>query len=350
MYYALAPLSAIYALVTDIRNWMFDRGWLQERHYPIPVLCIGNLAVGGTGKTPHCEWLVSRLLEHGKRVAILSRGYGRKTKGFREASPGCRAEEIGDEPLQMYIHFEEKVIVAVSESRRMGIEGLLQMHPDLDVIVLDDAFQHRYVHPSFRILLTEFSTPYYNDWVLPAGRLRERRRGAQRADIIIVTKCPDVISSDLKKAIIGRIAPKDHQHIFFSKMEYAPIPELTPHLDDEHPQLGTVPVVHPPVALLAGIAHPEPFLRHFEEEGYDIRHTLFYPDHHNFTPQDMAKINAMADDVEYIITTAKDCARLRSLPLNTSTLKKIKVQHISVHVLDDEETLYQTLKPYVDTH
>lgn len=337
MIHPLAPLSALYSAVTDVRNWMFDRGWLEEKEYGIPIVCIGNLAVGGTGKTPHTEWIVGHLLEEQKRVAILSRGYGRKTKGYHEATPESRAEEIGDEPLQMYHRFGGKAIVAVCEKRHEGVEHLLAEHPALDVIVLDDAFQHRYVRPRMRILLTEYGAPYFSDHVLPAGRLRERAKGAERADIIIVTKCPESLSEEQRQHVVERLKPQAHQQVFFSKMEYAPLPEL-----DSHPSAR--------IALLAGIAHPEPLQKHFEEKSYDIRRTLFYPDHHNFSAKDISNINAAADKVDLIITTAKDYARLRSLPLQASALAKIIVQHISVNVLGDETALYKTIKSYVDTH
>lgn len=344
MIHPLAPLSALYSAVTDVRNWMFDRGWLEEKEYGIPIVCIGNLAVGGTGKTPHTEWIVGHLLEEQKRVAILSRGYGRKTNGYHEATPESRAEEIGDEPLQMYHRFGGKAIVAVCEKRREGVEHLLAQHPDLDVIVLDDAFQHRYVRPRVRILLTEYGAPFYDDNVLPAGRLRERRQGAARADIFIVTKCPEELSEEQKKTVIDKIAPNAHQHVFFTKMTYAALPELEAH----HAKTNGPHDIR--IALLAGIAHPEPFLKHFEEKSYDIRRTLFYPDHHNFSAKDISNINAAADKVDLIITTAKDYARLRSLPLRASALNKIIVQHISVNVLGDETALYKTIKSYVDTH
>lgn len=354
----LAPLSLLYRAVTDVRNWMFDHGWLEERRYDIPVVCIGNLAVGGTGKTPHCEWLVGHLLEEGRRVAILSRGYGRKTRGFMEATAESRADEVGDEPLQLFWHFATKeqaqtakgkgyrsrVIVAVCEERRRGIERLLAAHPDLDVIVLDDAFQHRYVRPSRRLLLTDYSRLYTTDHVMPWGRLRESQKGAARADIIIVTKCPADLSAEERQHIVATLRPEAHQQVFFSTMNYVPIPEL-----EANP--------HARIALLAGIAHPEPFKAHFEgkeenaetqkikedQQGSNVCATLFFADHHNFSASDIARIEATAREVDYIITTAKDYARLQSLALSQATIQQILVQHISVSVLDDEKALLQAL-------
>lgn len=326
----LAPLSLLYRVVTDIRNWMFDHGWLKERRYDIPIICIGNLVVGGTGKTPHCEWLVGYLLKQGKRVAILSRGYGRKTRGFVEATGESHADNIGDEPLQLYLQFEGRAIVAVCEDRCHGIERLLTTHSDIDIIVLDDAFQHRYVHPSCRLLLTDYSRLYITDHLMPWGRLRESRRGAERADAIIVTKCPADLSAEEQQNIAATLKPGECQQVFFTTMEYASLPEL-----QANPQAR--------IALLAGIAHPEPFRRHFEDEGYYVCASLFYADHHNFTTTDITRIEATAAKVDYIITTAKDHARLQSLNLSQATSRKILVQHISVSVLNDETTLLKSI-------
>lgn len=331
----LTPLSWPYAAVMDVRNWMFTHGWLRERSFEVPTICIGNLAVGGTGKTPHAEWLVQHLLDEGHRVATLSRGYGRKSRGYHEASTTSTATEVGDEPLQMYRSFEGKVPVSVCEDRCRGIQLLTKQHPDVDVIVLDDAFQHRYVRPKVRILLSEFNAPYFQDRVLPAGRLREPRRGANRADIIIITKCPDTLTSEQQRDFVTQIAPQAHQHVFFSKMEYARLPEL-----EARPGAA--------IALLAGIAHPEPFKAHFEQTRHNVVRSLFYPDHHNFTSSEIKSINALADEADYIITTAKDFARLRSLPLSPTTLEKIKVQHIIVRILEGEEnTLYSIIKSLI---
>lgn len=326
----LAPISWIYSLVMDVRNWMFTHGWLHEREFRVTIICVGNLAVGGTGKTPHCVWLVESMLQQGKRAAILSRGYGRKTSGFLEATASSTAEMIGDEPLQMFLHFGCSVVVAVCEDRCKGIETLLEKHPDIDVIVLDDAFQHRYVRPSRRILLTDYNRLYSKDHVIPWGRLRESRKGAERADVIIVSKCPSNLSEEEMQAIREQLKPNELQKLYFTRMKYASMPELET-------------TSSPRVALLAGIAHPEPFKAHFEAKNCPIVHTLFFSDHHNFSKKDVARIEDVASDVDYIVTTAKDYARLLGLPFQKEVLNKIKVQHISVSVLNEEETLLQSL-------
>lgn len=316
----LSPLAWIYATIMDIRNRMFDRGWLKERAFEVPIVSIGNLAVGGTGKTPHTEWIVERLIESGKSVAILSRGYGRRTKGYIVATPHATANDIGDEPLQMYQRFEGQVVVAVCEDRCRGIENLMQTHSELQVIVLDDAYQHRYVKPAYSVLLTDYSRTYDNDEVMPAGRLRERKGGARRADAIIVTKCPPALTRHEAEAIKARLAPLPHQQVFFTTVRYQPLsPARLP--------AGSS------IALLAGIANPEPLRQHLVSEGYRVVSTLLFRDHHNFTATDLRKIDELAAGVDAIVTTAKDSARLQHAPLEQTTLHKILVQDISVEVL-----------------
>lgn len=332
----LAPFSWLYASVMDIRNWMFNHGWLREKVFAIPTICIGNLAVGGTGKTPHAEWLVERLVEDGLRVATLSRGYGRRTKGFVEATSSTTAQEIGDEPLQMLLHFGDKVVVSVCENRCAGITELQERHPELDVIVLDDAYQHRYVNPSVRVLLTDYSRPYYDDHVLPWGRLRERPSGAARADIIIVTKCPSTLSDDERLNICKLIAPLPHQKVYFTSTRYAPLLVDT---SDGY------------IAVVAGIANPGPLIDHLAAEGYTISDKLIFGDHHNFSDADLHRIEKAAESSSYVVTTAKDYARLRSLPLSPKAKSKLIVQDISVHVLNDEDnSLYEHIKHLYADH
>lgn len=323
---ALRGLGAVYAFATDVRNWMFDHGWLRERSFDVPTICVGNLAVGGTGKTPHCEWLVQHLLDDGRCVAILSRGYGRKTRGYLEGTPASRAEDIGDEPLQMLQRFGDRVHVAVCEDRCRGIEQLTERHPQIDVIVMDDAFQHRYVRPTSRILLTAYNRLYDSDHVMPAGRLRERAQGAQRADIIIVTKCPSALSAAQRNAIMQRLAPIPHQQVFFTSIAYA---DSVPSAD---------------VLLITGIAHPEPLVEHLTAHGTTVSRHLAYRDHHAFTAVDVNRIEEAAQQAEHIITTAKDFQRMRDLPLSAETRRKITIQDIHVSVLDnDDERLYRAI-------
>lgn len=311
----------ILTLIMAVRNWMFDHRWLRERQFHVPVICIGNLAVGGTGKTPHTEWIAHRLHQEGRRVAILSRGYGRKTKGFVEATPASCATEIGDEPLQMYQRYAGRIPVCVCEDRCKGIEQIVRQHPDIETIILDDAYQHRYVRPSRRLLLTDYSRLYTSDRVMPWGRLREHPNGARRADVIIVTKCPATLSPAAQEAIVAKLRPEAHQQVIFTKMDYEelPIPQ------QERAESRCI--------VIAAIAHPEPLLNHLAAHGINVANTLLYRDHHNFTPRDIQSIEAAAARADYIITTAKDYARLSSIELSAATMKKIIVQQIHVEPL-----------------
>lgn len=343
----LAIVSALYTLVTDVRNWMFDHGWLHEVEYDIPVINVGNLAVGGTGKTPHTEWIARQLMAEGKRIAILSRGYRRKTRGYREADRNSTAADIGDEPLQMYLHLghalepEEQScsaalpVIAVCEDRRKGIAALRNANPHLDAVLLDDAFQHRYVKPRLNILLTDYARLYADDHVMPWGRLREHRRGARRADAIVVTKCPPALTDEARQSIIDRLRPTRLQPVFFSAIDYAPLPAMA--ADDD-------------VLLLTGIDHPQPIVEHLQAKGLRIVRHLNYPDHHRFSPSDISDIEQAAEQVQHIITTAKDNARLKDTALSQSTRSKIIVQEIVPRILFGQgNTLLQKIFSYVDT-
>lgn len=308
----------ILSTIMAVRNWMFDHGWLKERKFDVPIVCIGNLAVGGTGKTPHTEWIVDGLLKEGRRVVILSRGYGRRTKGFVEAFPSSQATEIGDEPLQMYTRYAGRVPVCVCENRCKGIEQILTLHPDTETVVLDDAFQHRYVRPSRRLLLTDYSRLYTNDRVMPWGRLRESADGAKRADVIVVTKCPAALTQEEQEAIARRLNPAPHQRIVFTTMVYEKLP------------IPLAKRAYCRCIVIAAIAHPEPLLKHLADEGLKVERTLTFRDHHNFTSRDIQSIEAAAAQVDYIITTAKDFARLRGTELPSAIIQKIVIQRIHV--------------------
>ena len=188
--FLLYPFSLLYGLITDFRNVLFDKGFKSQTGFDIPIINVGNLTVGGTGKSPQIEYLI-RLLADTYQVASLSRGYGRKTKGYILADEHANAEQIGDEPMQFFQKFGSKISVVVSEKRVEGVQQLLQEKPTTELILLDDAYQHRYITPSFNILLMDYHRPFYEDLTFPAGRLRERRRGANRADCIVVSKCPE---------------------------------------------------------------------------------------------------------------------------------------------------------------
>lgn len=220
IYHGLLPLACLYRLGVSIRNWMFDRGILHSQSFPLPVICVGNISVGGTGKTPHTEYLI-RLLQNEFQVAVLSRGYKRKSKGFVLATPETDADQIGDEPYQMAHKFPD-IYVAVDRDRCHGINQLTDGHtaPGIKVIVLDDAFQHRYVKAGLTILLIDYNRPIHLDRMLPAGRLREPESGKKRADIIIVSKCPAQMSEAEQQALRYDIAPLPCQQLYFTTLAY----------------------------------------------------------------------------------------------------------------------------------
>ena len=215
----LFPFVPIYFLVTWFRNLAYDKGWFKSVSYDFPVICVGNLSAGGTGKTPMVEYLI-RLLKDETNLATLSRGYGRKTKGFLLAENNITATELGDEPFQFYHKFKDEITVAVDEDRQHGIAALRTLKSKPEVVILDDAFQHRKVKAGYNILLTTYANLYVDDFVLPTGNLREPKKGAKRANIIVVTKCPELLSQEEKEAIVLKLKPKVYQHVFFSHIGY----------------------------------------------------------------------------------------------------------------------------------
>ena len=245
MRYIFFPIVPIYYGITWLRNKLFDFGILESTSYNFPVICVGNLSVGGTGKTPMIEYLI-RLVKDKKKVATLSRGYKRKSEGFQIGENGVTSAVLGDEPFQFYSKYSDKITVAVDANRREGIEKLLELNPKLEVILLDDAYQHRAVKAGFNILLTTYADIYTTDIVLPTGNLREPKSGAKRADIIIVTKCPEALSEMEKTKIVKDISPKSNQKVFFSAIKYA---EFVVSKSEEIPLVNV-----PKFTLITGIA------------------------------------------------------------------------------------------------
>lgn len=308
---SLVPMSWAYGLGTGLRNAFYDKEWLQSKRYPLPVICVGNLAVGGTGKTPHTEYIVRLLQEQGLQVATLSRGYGRKTKGFLIANRQHTAQEIGDEPWQLK-HNLQKVTVAVDEDRCHGIERLMQEeHPRIEAVILDDAYQHRSVKAGLYILLTDYHRLYTEDMLLPAGRLRESKRGAERAHLVVVTKCPSDMSESDFEDIKSRLNLLPHQQLFFSTIAYyTPTPvfkqaKALPSETDESLHLLAV----------TGIAHPEPMTEYLRQLTPHVE-LMSFPDHHDFSKHDLDNIARCFERIEgdrRIITTQKDAARLQGM-------------------------------------
>lgn len=318
----LLPASKIYGAITYMRNKFFDWNLLKQTEFDVPVIVVGNLSVGGTGKTPHVEFLASHL-RNSYRVAVLSRGYKRHTRGFIVADRNSTPREIGDEAFQIYRKFKGEVTVAVCEKRVDGINELLRVDPDINLIILDDAFQHRYVKPKMSVLITEYNRPVFNDKMLPYGRLRESLRGINRADIVVATKCPQNI-----KAIDYSIYAKSldlfpYQGLFFSTFEYKQLQPLFPDRVKSMPYLEFLSE-EDSVLAVAGIGNPRPFIKQIKSYRPKVRVNIF-SDHHNFTRKDIELIKqrftSMKGREKYIITTEKDAVRLSCNPYFPHELK-----------------------------
>ncbi|MBK8599803.1 MAG: tetraacyldisaccharide 4'-kinase [Flavobacterium sp.] len=327
----LFPLAILYGWITQFRNFLYDKGILKSYAFDIPVIAVGNLSVGGTGKTPQIEYLV-RLLSTDNMVATLSRGYKRKSKGFILANEISTAASLGDEPYQMHLKFPN-IQVAVDADRKNGIEQLLSKENKPEIIVLDDAFQHRRVRAGFYILLTTFEELYVDDCLLPTGNLRESKSGAHRADVIIVTKCPPTISESEMQVVKDKL--NIDKPIFFSTISY----------DDSVYSLESSLKVHElqsiPKLLIAGIAKPKPFFAYLQNEGDEI---MEFPDHHHFSESDIDTIRKSAGN-KRVITTEKDFVRLKEhLPSSQLFYLPIKTKLVA-----DGDQLDQIILNYVGT-
>ncbi|MDH8702081.1 tetraacyldisaccharide 4'-kinase [Dysgonomonadaceae bacterium PH5-43] len=314
IYDSLLPLSWLYEIGVSFRNQLFDWGILSSEEFPIPVISIGNLSVGGTGKTPHTEYIVNLLINRYK-VAVLSRGYKRKTKGFLIANELSTAKTIGDESFQIHKKFPS-IIVAVDSNRRRGIKKLLEL-PETEkpeVIILDDAFQHRYVKPSLSILLTDFNRPFYEDKLLPSGLLREPRYGSSRADIVICTKCPNSLKPIDYRLVSNNMGLYPYQDLFFSSFKYRSLhPVFEQNTNIKKECLEYLAKNDFSFLVVTGIAKPEILMEHLEQYSKDTK-LLDYPDHHQFSNKDIKHIIKTFEDItndkKIIVTTEKDAARL----------------------------------------
>lgn len=322
---------------------MYDTGFFSSVRFSVPVIAIGNLSTGGTGKTPHVEYLI-RLLQYRYQVATMSRGYKRRTQGFILAGEDSNALRIGDEPMQYHLKFPD-LAVSVAEERMTGIPALLQRRPDVDVILLDDAYQHRSVKAGLNILITDYSRPFYSDHILPFGSLRESKSAAKRAQVIIVSKCPATLSEAEAAGMVAKIAPRDGQKVFFTGLQY-----MHPYSFFTGEPIGLSSVN---ALLVCGIARPEPLLSFLSGVAKGV-HTLSYKDHHYFVSADLEEIKTTYDKWEVenkvIVTTEKDAARLM---LHKEKLAEwgiqIVVLPIAVNVLFGKgDELDQIILGYVD--
>ncbi len=325
-YILLKPISWVYAAVVAVRNAMFERGFLKQHEFDIPVITVGNISVGGSGKTPHTEYIINHLAED-YHIGMLSRGYKRRTKGFVLATENSHVEDIGDEPYQIYKKFRKRdVTVAVCEMRVVGIEKMREIDPKIDLIVLDDAFQHRYVKPRLSVVLMEYSRPAYNDSMLPFGRLREPISALNRADIIVVTKCPDAMNPIQRRIIAENLNLFPYQKLLFSRYKYLAPVELFRGAVDRAERLDMDMLTETDTVLaVTGVANPRPFIRQLRNYKAKVKIRRF-GDHHNFTHTDMQsieeKFNAMKGKNKFIITTEKDAMRLMNNPYFPHHLRK----------------------------
>ncbi len=334
----LLPFSALYGLVVFVRNVLFDTGILESKTFDVPIICIGNLSVGGTGKTPHCEYLFNYLLQS-YQTALLSRGYKRKTKGVLIASSNHSASDIGDEPKQMANKFPS-LQVAVAEKRALGIQALLSASQKPDVIVMDDAFQHRYVKPGFAVVLIDYNRPVWNDFFLPAGNLREPISSLNRANCVIITKCPANLSEDKATQIKERLKLSKDQSLYFTTLNYGKLyPLISENSITENLQDYTI-------IALSGIASPQPFLNQVQSLSNNTI-PISFKDHRDFNKNEIHKISKVWKSIDnprkIIITTEKDAVKLKELEqFAAQWVKQTFVQPLEIKFLFGQQNNFNT--------
>ena len=298
----LFPFAILYNWITRFRNHLYNIGYSPSFEFEVNTINIGNLSVGGTGKSPLVNFLIEMLLPK-HQVATLSRGYGRKSRGFRVATSADQSSEVGDEPYLFFKRYGEQVTVAVSEDRAYAIPAILFEKPEVDIILLDDAYQHRSVKPGLNILLTRYDRPFYQDQVLPSGRLRESRSGASRADLIVVTKCPDDLSIGIQESMQLKIARYSAAPVFFTKVAYQP-----------KVAFGKVNDAVATYVVVSGLAHNEDFIRYCEAH-FEIQKIFRFPDHHNYAEKDINRIVGTLSGGVGLLTTEKDWVKLEKFTL-----------------------------------
>lgn len=338
----LLPLNIIYSTVIGIRNFLFNIGILKSKRFNVPIICVGNITVGGTGKTPHTELIIAELRKKFK-VACLSRGYKRKTSGFILANEHSTAKEIGDEPMQIKNKFPD-IIIACDGNRVRGIEKLLALPEPPQVIILDDAFQHRYVQPDKNIVLVDYNRPVHLDSLLPTGRLRENTNALKRADYIIVTKCPKDILPIERRILLNHLKIKPYQQLFFTSMKYGNIHKLSSKAKDAHPDQECA------ILCITGISQPQPYVEYLKGFTSNITEQ-HYADHHNFNTKDIQQIEesfqSLKGKEKYIFTTEKDAVRLKSCDLPKELKRRIYYIPIVPVFIQKESLLLHELSEYV---
>lgn len=323
----LFPFAILYDLITRFRNHLYNIGIKKSFEFEVNVIAVGNLSVGGTGKTPMVDYLIQYFVNKGMSVATLSRGYGRKTKGFRICTDADSPKTVGDEPFTYFEKYRERIVVAVGEERALAIPFILGEHPNVEVILLDDAYQHRSVKPNFNILLTTYAKPFWKDFVLPSGRLREGRYGVKRADAIIVTKSTEELELNILEKINKPVFQTDVVYgepmFFFGKKEK-----------------GRVIVV-------SGLADNKPFFDYVDGK-YEVTNQFSFPDHHNYSIKDVAKLEQYLEDGSSLITTQKDAVKLKKF----DSLQKFNCAFIPIQVtfLKEEEHFLQMVEESIQDY
>ena len=342
MRFLLLPIAFFHHIILSIRHKLYDWHLLKSKHFDVPVIGVGNLALGGTGKTPHVEYLADLLSEQ-YRVCIVSRGYGRKTKGFQLANTTCNAETVGDEPVQYVGKFSD-VMVAVDENRNRAIELMETMDRPPELYLLDDAFQHRSTQAGLNILLTTYDKPYSKDFLFPMGTLRDVKSAAKRADIIVISKTPDSLNDLDKAAIIGKLKPLPQQKVFFSSLVHEPLKAVNmaaSTIDPEEAESGL---------LFCGIARPKALVEELRHRYRQVE-VLTFADHHPYTENDIKRILEKAGQLpgnkKIVITTEKDLARIINSPyLCQFDAVPLFAAPISIHI-DEEEKFNEEILSYV---
>lgn len=337
--YLFFPITLVYGGIVTARNFLYQKNVFKSSNFDLPIICVGNLSMGGTGKTPHTEYLI-RLLQDDYKVATLSRGYGRTTADFQIADEDSNALTIGDEPFQYYRKFP-KIKVSVEKKRVLGVLFILNKEIETEVILLDDAFQHRSLSAGMNILLTDFNKPFFEDQLLPIGELRELRKGSQRADLVVVTKCPDELSEVEKEKFYSNIST-EKENIFFTKIAYKRIYNGLDFKELESP------IKNHEVLLVTGIAKPAPIEKYLKEKDVKFE-AIHFGDHHRFSKKDVAtiskKFGTFTTSEKIILTTEKDFSRM--LVLKELSEFPIYCLEIEVAFLEDNNKFENKVLEYV---
>jgi tetraacyldisaccharide 4'-kinase len=341
----LYPFSLLYGAFTGIRNFMYNTGILPKHEFRLPVICVGNITVGGTGKTPHTEYLIN-LLKDNFRVASLSRGYKRKSTGFRIATQSVKVAETGDEPMQIFSKYPD-ITVAVDRNRVHGVQSILREKPETDVIILDDGFQHRSILPGFTILLTDFNRLMIRDFLLPYGELRESINNMYRADIILITKSPDNISPIQRRIIVKEINKAPYQNLYFTSFRYLKPQPLFSGTSEGEDLFTRLEKEKQGIVLVTGISNPAPFKEYLGNYFSRIIHFCF-PDHYHFKEKDIIKISEAFKNLEtagkWIITTEKDAVRLREFINIAESIRNVMYYvPIGIHFLNNDKEEFDNL-------